>query len=42
MPFNQFSDQELYQKLTQYQQGLVAYCIEKVGKEVFDELMKEK
>ena len=40
MPWNTFSDADLYRKLGQYQQGLTNYCIEKVGKRLFDELMK--
>lgn len=41
MPFTNFSDADLYRKLSQYQQGLEAYCIEKIGKKAFDELMKK-
>ena len=41
MPFANFSDADLYRKLLQYQQGLEAYCIEKIGKQLFDELMKK-
>lgn len=41
MPFVNFSDADLYRKLSQYQQGLEAYCIEKIGKIAFDELMKK-
>ena len=41
MPFTNFSDADLYRKLSQYQQGLEAYCIEKRGKQLFDELMKK-
>ena len=41
MPWDSFSDADLYRKLTQYQQGLAAYCIEKIGKQQFDELMKK-
>lgn len=41
MPFSNFSDSDLYRKLSQYQQGLENYCIEKVGKQLFDELMKK-
>ena len=40
MPWNSFSDADLYRKLGQYQQGLTNYCIEKIGKQLFDELMK--
>ena len=42
MPFADFSDADLHRKLYQYEQGLEAYCIEKVGKQVFDELLKGK
>ena len=41
MPFTNFSDADLYRKLLQYQQGLESYCIEKIGKKVFDELMNK-
>ena len=41
MPFTNFSDADLYRKLSQYQQGLETYCIEKIGKQLFDELMKK-
>ena len=41
MPFTNFSDADLYRKLLQYQQGLENYCIEKIGKKAFDELMKK-
>lgn len=41
MPFANFSDEDLYRKLLQYQQGLEAYCIEKIGKKAFDELMRK-
>lgn len=41
MPFTNFSDADLYRKLLQYQQGLESYCIEKIGKKAFDELMKK-
>lgn len=40
MPWDSFSDADLYRKLGQYQQGLTNYCIEKIGKRLFDELMK--
>jgi len=42
MPPEQFTDQDLYRKLSQYEQALEAYCIEKIGKEAFDEVMKGK
>ena len=41
MPWDNFSDADLYRKLTQYQQGLRNYCVEKIGAQLFDELMKE-
>ena len=41
MPFAKFSAAALYRKLSQYQQGLEAYCIEKIGKKAFDELMRK-
>ena len=41
MPWDSFSDVDLYRKLAQYQQGLSAYCVEKIGKQFFDELMKK-
>ena len=41
MPQNSFSDADLYRKLGQYQQGLANYCIEKIGKQLYDELMKK-
>ena len=41
MPFANFSDADLYRKLSQYQQGLEAYCIEKIGKKAFDELVRK-
>lgn len=41
MPWDSFSDADLYRKLGQYQQGLANYCIEKTGKQLYDELMKK-
>lgn len=38
MPFDAFSDTDLYRKLAQYKSGLEAYCIEKAGKELYDKL----
>ena len=35
MPFTNFSDADLYRKLSQYQQGLESYCIEKNRKAAF-------
>lgn len=39
MPFSRFTDADLYRKLPQYQQGLEDFCIEKIGKGFFDDLM---
>lgn len=41
IPWNCFPDADLYRKLAQYQQGLANYCIGKIGKQLFDELMKK-
>lgn len=41
MPWNEFSDADLYRKLGQYQQGLTNFCVEKIGKQLFDELMEK-
>lgn len=41
MPWESFPDADLYRKLSQYHQGLTNYCIEKLGKPLFDELMKK-
>jgi len=38
MPFDSFSDADLYRKLEQYKLGLEAYCVEKAGKELYDKL----
>ena len=40
MPFSDFSDNDLYRKLSQYQKGLENYCIGKVGDEVFKKLVE--
>jgi hypothetical protein len=39
MLFENFTDYGLYCKLAQYQEGLAIYCIEKIGKELFDKLL---
>ncbi len=36
-----FSDQDLYRKLSQYQEGLRQHCINKIGQKAFEELLKE-
>lgn len=41
MPWNSFSDADLYRKLGQYQQGLTNFCVEKIGIQLFDELMRK-
>ena len=38
MPAEAFSNNDLYRKLSQYRQALEAYCIEKVGKQIYDKL----
>jgi hypothetical protein len=40
--FDNFTDNELYYKLEQYQKGLENYCIERIGKQLYDELMSRK
>lgn len=40
MLWSEFSDRDLYRKLPQYQQGLKAFCISKVGEYTFEELMR--
>jgi hypothetical protein len=42
MPFSDFSDNDLYRKLSQYQKGLENYCIAKIGKELFKKLMDDE
>ena len=40
MPWENFSNQDLYRKLSQYQAGLRQHCIKKVGEKTLDELLK--
>lgn len=40
MLWEQFSDADLYRKLSQYQQGLKAFCISNVGQYTFEQLMR--
>ena len=40
MLFEEFTDEELYYKLKQYEDGLRLHCVAKCGEKVFDELMK--
>ncbi len=42
MPFADFTDADLYRKLSQYQQGLENACIAKLGKKAFDELLRKE
>lgn len=42
MPPDDFTDEDLYRKLPQYQQGLEAYCIEKVGTKVYNQIFAER
>lgn len=39
-PWVCFPDQDLYRKLSQYQEGLRQHCIKKIGKKAFEELLK--
>lgn len=41
MPWDSFSDADLYRKLGQYRQGLTNFCVEKIGTQLYDELMKK-
>lgn len=40
-PWNCIPDRELYRKLSQYQQGLFNYAVNKFGEETFKEITKE-
>lgn len=40
-PAYQISDEKLYWKLTQYQQGLINHCINKYGEETVKEFLKQ-
>jgi hypothetical protein len=40
--FGDVTDNELYCKLEQYQKGLENYCIERIGKQLYNELMSRK
>lgn len=39
-PWICFSNQDLYRKLSQYQEGLQQHCIKQIGKKAFEELLK--
>ena len=41
-PADSLSSEKLYWKLSQYQQGLLNYCINKYGEEIVNELLKER
>lgn len=41
MFWDDFSDQDLYRKLSQYQAGLRQHCIKKIGEKALEELLKE-
>lgn len=40
-PWVCFRDQDLYRKLSQYQDGLRLHCIKKVGEKAFEEMLKK-
>ena len=40
-PWVCFPNQDLYRKLSQYQEGLQQHCINKMGKKAFEELLKK-
>lgn len=42
MLWSDFSDADLYRKLTQYQQGIYNHCLKKFGQEVVDKLLNQK
>jgi len=42
IPAYQISDEKLYWKLTQYQQGLLNHCINKYGEETIKEFLKQR
>lgn len=42
MMWDDFSDADLYRKLTQYQEGLKVFCISKVGEYTFNQIMNNK
>ena len=41
MPWTSFPDNDLYRKLTQYQQGIYIHAVNKLGEEVFKKLLIE-
>ena len=41
-PWVCFRDQDLYRKLSQYQDGLRLHCIKKVGEKAFEEMLKKR
>ena len=40
IPWTSFSNEDLYRKLNQYQQGIVNHCIRKFGEERFNTYVK--
>lgn len=42
MLWDNFTDKDLHRKLSQYQQGLRAYCIEKVGTKIYNQIVAER
>ena len=40
MPWQSFSDADLYRKLKQYQQGILNHCINKFGEKAFQDFLK--
>lgn len=40
-PWACFPDQDLYRKLSQYQEGLRQHCIKKIGNEAFEKLLQK-
>ena len=41
MPWSYFPNQDLYRKLSQYQEGLRQHCIKKIGKKALEDLLKK-
>ena len=42
MPFENFTNEQLYNKLEQYENGLRIHCVAKCGEKAFNELMNDK
>lgn len=41
-PWICFSDQDLYRKQSQYQEGLRQHCVKKIGEKAFEKLLKKQ